>query len=78
MGFTDEASNNLEEFLGFCVENPYQPLITRASKQQELQLMSDHTKGLLECNPTKYHLISYSQLNYSVCQCFTDGLRLRV
>lgn len=77
MAFTDEAGNHLEEFLGFCVENPYQPLLTRASKQ-ELQLMSDHTKGLLECNPTKYNLISYSQLNYSVCQCFTDELRLRV
>lgn len=65
MHFTNGAGNHLEEFLGFRVGNPYQALLTRASKQQELQLMLDHTKGLLECNPTKYHLISYSQPNYS-------------
>lgn len=64
MGFTNGAGNHLEEFLGFHVENPYQALLLRASKQQELQLTSDHTKELLKCNPTKHHLLSYSQPNY--------------
>lgn len=33
MRFTNGGGNHLEEFLGFRVENPYQALLTRASKQ---------------------------------------------